>query len=87
MNIISIEQAREELAKLVAEHSIEDAIYELAFNAVSKEINKVEEQFCIVDTDGVPCNSCIDTGDTMWYDDVRETMMNEIYQKVKSFLQ
>ena len=85
MKEIGIYEAERELAKRVAKRPIEDAVYELAFEVVQKIILEMEGEFCIVDIDGLPCMS--DSGnDGCWYDDVRDEMMQDVYEKVKRFL-
>lgn len=85
MKEISIKQAEAELVKRVAKMSIEDAVYELAFDTVQKCIMDVESDFHVVDGDGLLCTS--DSGQSeLWYDDMREIMMQEVYAKAADFL-
>ncbi len=85
MKEINIYTAERELAKRIAKQPIEDAVYELALNVVNKVIQEMEEEYCIVDIDGLPCMSDSCSGEC-WYDDTRDEMMQEVYEKVKRFL-
>ena len=85
MKEISIRKAEGELARRVTALPVEDAVYELAYNLVGEKIAEIENEFYVVDADGLPCMS--DSGsDEMWYDDIREVMIQEVYAKVASFI-
>ena len=85
MKEINLYTAERELAKRIAKQPIDDAVYKLAFDVVNKVIQEMEKEYCIVDIDGLPCMS--DSGSSgCWYDDTREEMMQEVYEKVKRFL-
>ena len=69
-------KARKLLEEKVKSCDFEDEIYTLVFEKVSECIDKVEDEIGYIDDDD----------DTMWYDEVREDMMEVLYDRIGEWL-
>ena len=73
---VSFETARQLLEEKVKSCGFEDEVYSLVFGKVSECINEVEDELGEIDDDD----------DTMWYDEVREDMMQLLYDRIGEWL-
>lgn len=81
---ISITDAETKVMELANNEHIEDRVYELAKELVEKYTSEVEEKFNIVDYDGEKVSDENHDG-SMWYDEVRETAMKCLFEKLSAF--
>ena len=65
------------LAKKVEDVNFEDEVYTLVFEMVTNIINDVEKELGDIDEENA---------DECWYDDVREEMMDILYDRIGSWL-
>ena len=82
--VISVTDAEQKVMELANSEQIEDRAYELVKELVEKYSSEVEEKFKIVDYDGeeVSDENC---DGSMWYDEVRETAMKCLFEKLSAF--
>ena len=82
--IISVTDAEIKVMELANNEKIEDRVYELAKELAEKYSSEVEEKFKIVDCDGeeVSDENC---DGSMWYDEVRDTAMRCLFEKLSAF--
>lgn len=82
--VISVTDAEQKVMELANAEQIEDRAYELVKELVEKYSSEVEEKFKIVDYDGeeVSDENC---DGSMWYDEVRETAMKCLFEKLSAF--
>ena len=73
---VSFETARQLLEEKVKSCDFEDEMYSLVFEKVGECINEVEDELGEIDDDD----------DTMWYDEVREDMMQLLYDRIGEWL-
>lgn len=76
----TIQDALQLLEQKVQNANIEDEVYTLAHNLVSEKIQEVEKELGNIEG-GWYCGD-----DTMWYDDVREGLMFDVYEKIRTWL-
>ena len=87
MKKISIQEAEQKMWELLDKEHLEDRLYELARELTNQYIEKIEKEYTIVDVDGVPCNSELSEDGEMWYDDVREELVIDIFERVTNFVE
>lgn len=82
--VISVTDAEQKVMELANAEQIEDRVYELAKELAEKYSSEVEEKFKIVDYDGeeVSDENC---DGSMWYDEVRDTAMKCLFEKLSAF--
>jgi len=80
---ISITNAEKKVMELANNENIEDRVYELVKELAEKYSYSVENEFKIVDHNGKQVSG---NGDgEMWYDEVRDTAMKCLFEKLTDF--
>lgn len=80
--VINIVDAERKVMDLANAEQVEDRVYELVQELVGKYTSEIGEKYSIVDCDGDEFSGDGSLDGSMWYDEVRDTAMKCLFEKI-----